>query len=130
MSPSVLLTLLGTGLGTFPTVHPYYKAGDIEPNSAMSALATWAVESGLVGLGLLSVVVAWALVRLPGAIRRVGTADRPLPYALVGSLVAFGTFSTIHWTVELPAVALLAAAVAGTANRWLAGGTDLFVEQA
>ena len=122
--------LLGTGLGAFPTVHPYYKAGDIEPNSAMSALATWAVEAGVVGLGLLSLVVAWAIVRLPGAIRRVGTADRALPYALIGSLVAFGLFSTIHWTVELPAVALLAAAVAGTANRWLAGGTDLFVEHA
>lgn len=122
--------IVGTGMGTFATVHPYYKGGDVEPNSAMSSLLQWAVEAGAVGLGLAAVLLGWALLRLPGAIARVGTADRALPYALVGALVGFGLFSMIHWTVELPAVALAVAAVAGTANRWLAGGTDLFVERA
>ena len=121
--------LVGTGLGTFATVHPYYKGGDVEPNSAMSSLLQWAVESGAVGLTLGVILGGWVLIRLPGAIARVGTADRALPFALVGSLVGFGLFSAIHWTVELPAVALAIAAVAGTANRWLAGGTDLFVER-
>ena len=121
--------LLGTGLGTFATVHPYYKGGDIEPNSAMSSLAQWGVESGLVGLGLAGLLGLWALIRLPQAVGRVGTADRALPFALIGSLGGFALFSVIHWTVELPAIALGLAAVAGTANRWLAGGTDLFVEQ-
>ncbi len=121
--------LLGTGMGTFATVHPYYKTGDIEPNSAMSSLAQWAVESGWVGVGLAGVLGCWAVARLPGAIGRVGTADRSLCYGLVGSLLGFGMFSAIHWTVELPAIALAVAAIAGTANRWLAGGTDLFVER-
>ena len=121
--------VLGTGLGTFPAVHPYYKGRDGAPNTAMSAALQWAVESGAVGLGLLAVAGLWALVRLPGAIGRVGTADRALAFGLLGSVVAFGFFSTIHWSVELPAIALAASAVAGTANRWLAGGTDLFVDR-
>ena len=120
--------LVGTGLGTFATVHPYYKAGDVEPNSARSSVAQWAVEAGAVGLALAGLLAAWALARLPGAVARVGTADRALCFGLVGSLAGFALFSAIHWTVELPAVALAVAAVAGTANRWLAGGTDLFVE--
>ena len=122
--------IVGTGLGSFATVHPYYKGGDVDPNSAMSSLLQWGVEAGAVGLALGATLAFWALIRLPGAIGRVGTADRALPYALVGSLVGFGLFSAIHWTVELPAVALAIAAVAGTANRWLSGGTDLFVERA
>ncbi len=121
--------IVGTGMGTFATVHPYYKQGDVEPNSAMSSLLQWTVEAGVVGVALGVVLGGWVLVRLPRAIGRVGTADRALPYALVGSMVGFGLFSAIHWTVELPAVALAVAAVAGTANRWLAGGTDLFVER-
>ena len=119
----------GTGMGTFATVHPYYKLGDVEPNSAMSSLAQWAVESGAVGVSLAVLLGAWAVFKLPGAIRRVGTADRALCFGLVGSLLGFAMFSAIHWTVELPAVALAVAAVAGTANRWLAGGTDLFVDR-
>ena len=121
--------IVGTGLGTFPVVHPYYKGRDGARNTAMSSVLQWAVESGAVGLGLLATAGLWCLIRLPGAIGRVGTADRALAFGLLGSLAAFGLFSAIHWTVELPAVALAASAVAGTFNRWLAGGTDLFVDR-
>jgi hypothetical protein len=121
--------VLGTGLGSFPAVHPYYKARDGARNTAMSSLLQWGVESGAVGLGLLATAGLWCLIRLPGAIRRVGTADRALAFGLLGSLTCFGLFSAIHWTVELSAIALAASAVAGTANRWLAGGTDLFVDR-
>jgi hypothetical protein len=120
---------LGTGLGTFPSVHPYYKARDGARNTAMSSVLQWAVESGAVGLGLLATAGLWSLIRLPGAIRGVGTADWALAFGLLGSLACFGLFSAIHWTVELSAIALAASAVAGTANRWLAGGTDLFVDR-
>jgi len=119
----------GTGLGTFPAVYPYYKTRDGSPNTAMSSLVQWAVESGGVGLGLMATAGLWCLFRLPGTIRRVGTADRPVAFGLLGSMTCFGLFSAIHWTVELTAVALAAAAMAGTANRWLAGGTDLFVDR-
>ena len=120
----------GTGMGTFEAVHPYYKGRDAASNTAMSSLLQWAVESGAAGVGLLATAGLWCLVRLPGAIRRVGTADRPLAFGLLGSLTCFALFSAIHWTVELAAIALAAAAIAGTANRWLSGGTDLFVDHA
>jgi len=119
----------GTGLGTFATVFPYYKATDAAPATAMSSLAQWAAESGAVGLGLLATAALWCLIRLPGSLRRVGSADRAPASGLVGALACFGWFSAIHWTVELSAIALAASAVAGTANRWLAGGTDLFVDR-
>jgi len=122
--------VLGTGLGSFAAVHPYYKTRDGARNTAMSSVLQWGVESGAVGLGLLATAVLWSLIRIPGAIGRVGTADRALAFGLLGSLVGFGLFSAIHWTVELSAIALAASAVAGTANRWLAGGTDLFVDRA
>jgi O-antigen ligase len=121
--------VFGTGLGTFPSIHPYYKGRDGARNTAMSSVLQWAVESGALGLGLMATAGLWCLIRLPGAIRRVGTADRALAFGLVGSLVCFGLFSAIHWTVELLSIALAASAVAGTANRWLAGGTDLFVDR-
>jgi hypothetical protein len=53
-----------------------------------------------------------------------------LACGLVASAVCFGAFASVHWTVELPAVGLAACAVLGTLDRWLSGGTDLFVEAA
>jgi len=122
--------LLGTGLGTFSTVYPYYKTQDAATTTAMSSLLQWWVESGFVGLGLLGAGLLWSLYKLPGAVRRVGTADRALAFGLIGAAVAFTLFSAVHWTVELASVALTASALAGAVNRWLAGGTDLFVERA
>ncbi len=84
----------------------------------------------MAGLVLVALGALWCLWRLPGALKRVGTADRALAFGLLGAVVGFGLFSVLHWTIELAAVALAASAVAGTCNRWLAGGTDLFVEPA
>jgi O-antigen ligase len=95
----------------------------------MSSVLQWWVESGVVGLGLLGLAVLWSLASLPGAFKRVGSADRALVFGLVGTLLCFATISMVHWTIELMAVALAASAVAGTFNRWMAGGTDLFVER-
>jgi hypothetical protein len=61
-------------------------------------------------------------------LRRVGSADRVLAFALTGSLLAFAVTSLVQPTLQAAAVALAACAVAGTAERWLAGGTDLFAE--
>jgi O-antigen ligase len=121
--------LAGTGLGTFATIYPAYKTQDAASSTAMSSLLQWWVEAGYVGLGLLAVGLAWCLWRLPGAVRRVGSADRALAFGLIGAAVGFTVFSAIHWTVELASVALAASALAGACNRWLAGGTDLFVER-
>jgi hypothetical protein len=120
--------LVGVGMGSFPVVEPYYKAADASA-TATSALGQWIAEAGLAGLVPLALAAAWCVARLPGAIRRVGTADRTLAWTLVGSGLGFAALSALHWSVQVGAIALAACAVAGTAQRWLAGGTDLFVER-
>lgn len=120
--------LIGSGLGTFPTLAAYLKTTDETPTTAGSSLLQWGVEAGLAGLALLGLGGLWCVARIPGALRRVGSADKVLALALIGTGLCFGAVSALHWTVEVMAVALAACAVAGTANRWLAGGTDLFVE--
>jgi O-antigen ligase len=120
----------GSGMGSFAAIFPSYKSQDRATTTALSSLLQWWVEAGLAGLVLVVVGASWCLLKLPRALRRVGTADRALAYGFVGSLTCFAGFSAVHWTVELAAVALAACAWGGTLNRWLAGGTDLFVEPA
>jgi hypothetical protein len=121
--------LVGTGAGAFAAAFPFYKSFDAAPNTAQSSLIQWWVEAGAAGLALLGLALLWSLCRMPGAVRRVGTADRSLAFGLIGAATSFSLFSAVHWTVELSAVALAASAWGGTWNRWLAGGTDLFVER-
>jgi hypothetical protein len=121
--------VVGTGLGSFATVHPYVKTQDASSTTAMSSLVQWGVESGAVGLALLGATVIWSIARLPGALGRVGSADRTLAYGLIGAALSLSLWSVVHWAVELPAVAISASALGGTWNRWLAGGTDLFVDR-
>jgi hypothetical protein len=120
--------IVGSGLGGFATIVPYYKSIDRSATTAGSSVLQWWAEAGGVGLALLIVGAIWCLARLPGAIRSVGSADRALPFALVGALAAFGVLSLVHWTVEITAMAVAVCALGGVLNRWLAGGTDLFVE--
>ena len=121
--------IFGTGLGSFASIYPLYKTQDLSPTTALSSLLQWWVESGFFGLAIVVVAGLWCLLRTPGAVRRVGTADRALAFGLIGAIVGFTLYSALHWTVELVAVALAASALAGIGNRWLSGGTDLFVER-
>ena len=90
----------------------------------------WAVEAGWAGLALVAVAGLWSIFRIPTCLQRVGSADRALAHGLIGAVVGFSLWSILHWTVELPAVAISASALGGTWNRWLAGGTDLFADRA
>jgi hypothetical protein len=121
--------LLGSGLGSFASIYPWYKTADESRTTAQSSLVQWWVEAGGVGVALVLMAGTWCLVRLPGAVRRVGTADRALAFGLIGAATGFTLFSAVHWTVELVAVAMIASALGGTWNRWLAGASDLFVER-
>ncbi|MFO0889628.1 MAG: O-antigen ligase domain-containing protein [Isosphaeraceae bacterium] len=120
---------LGSGLGTCGTVDPYFKSDDPTSNTAMSTLLQWASEAGAAGLGILAIGLLWCLIRLPIGLSRVGRFDRSLAHGLIGAALSFSLFAAIHWTVELTSVALSASALGGTCNRWLAGGTDLFVDR-
>lgn len=121
--------IVGTGFGSFGAIHPYVKTHDPSSNTAMSSLLQWTAESGVLGLILLFTAALWVLHRLPRVTRHVGSADRSLAYGLIGAAIGFSLWSVVHWTVELPAVAISASALGGTWNRWLAGGTDLFVDR-
>ena len=121
--------LVGSGLGSFPTVHPYFKTMDISSTTAMSSLLQWAAETGFAGLGILALGMLWCVFRLPAGVRRISSIDRSLAHGLIGAAVSFSLLAAVHWTVELSAVAISASALGGTWNRWLAGGTDLFVER-
>jgi hypothetical protein len=121
--------LVGTGLGTFGTIYPYMKTHDASSTTAMSSLLQCAVESGALGLLLVALAALWCIVRLPACLKRVGSADRSLAYGLIGAALGFSLWFVVHWTVELPAIAISASALGGTWNRWLTGGTDLFVER-
>ena len=122
--------IVGSGLGTYPVIASYYKSGDVTRHTAQSSLLQWWVESGVAGLLIFAAAAVWCVWKLPGAIRRVGSADLSLAFMMIGTMVCFAGFSLLHWSVELAAVAVAACAVGGTLNRWLAGGTDLFVERA
>jgi hypothetical protein len=122
--------MIGTGLGTFSTVHAYFKTQDVPSGPAMSSALRCAVEAGWAGIALLALAALWSVCRLPSCLKRVGSADRALAHGLIGAAVGFTLWSILHWTVELPAVAISASALGGTWNRWLAGGTDLFVDRA
>jgi len=122
--------VLGTGLGTYSRIAPYYKSTDETVLQAGSGLLQWAAEAGAVGLGLVAIAALWGLGRLRRAWSRVGTADRSLAAGLVAAVLAFGTLTTLQGGLELPAVGLLACAVFGTADRWLSGASDLFAEAA
>ncbi len=65
--------VVGTGLGSFGTIHPYVKTHDASSTTAMSSLLQCGVESGAIGLGILA--AGRALVRLPLA--GLSQASRP-----------------------------------------------------
>ncbi len=121
---------VGTGFGTFPTIQAYFKSQDVPSGPAMSSLLRCVVEAGWAGIALLTLGGLWLVCRIPAGLSRVGSADRALAHGLIGAAVGFSLWSVLHWTVELPAVAISASVLGGTCNRWLSGGTDLFVERA
>jgi hypothetical protein len=120
---------VGSGLGSFATVEPYFKDHDLSSTTAMSSLLQWGVEAGAVGLGIVALGVFWCIFRLPASLKGVGAVDHSLAHGLLGAVLSFSLLAVVHWTIELSAIAITASAVGGTWNRWLAGGTDLFLER-
>ena len=119
----------GTGLNSFGAVHSQVKHDDAGSSTALSSVLQWWAETGMAGVALVLVGLLWSLRKLPAAWSRVGSADRALPAALLGSAISFGLYSCMAWTIQLPAIAIAAAAICGSINRWLVGGTDLFLEK-
>lgn len=120
--------ILGAGMGSYPMVEPYFKKRDMSATSAGSSILQWWAEAGLTGAVLLGVGLLAILARLPRALGRVNRVDRPLAFGLLGAMAGFMAYSAVQWSVELLAIAVAASALLGVCERWLCGGTDLFVE--
>ena len=58
--------LVGVGLGSFGTIHPYFKDSDMASTTAMSSLLQWGAEAGAVGLGILAAGSTLVPVPPPG----------------------------------------------------------------
>src|SRR5262249_60488119 len=91
----------------------------------MSSALRCVVEAGWAGVALLGVAALWSVCRLPTCLKRVGSADRALAHGLIGAAVGVSLWAILHWTTELPAVAISARALGGTWNRGLAGGDEM-----
>ena len=101
---------MGAGLGAFPSIQPYFKDRDWSSTTAMSSLLQWGVETGAAGCLILALGVLWCLRRFPTGLGRVGAVDRSLAHGLIGAALGFSLLAVVHWTVELPAVAISASA--------------------
>ncbi|ADV63605.1 hypothetical protein Isop_3040 [Isosphaera pallida ATCC 43644] len=119
--------ILGVGLGAFGAIHPYVKTGGNNLTAAPSGWIHFAAEAGVIGLTLAVIGLIWIARRLPTALRRVGPAEQPLAWALLGAGLGLGVYSLVGWTVQAPALALVGAVLLGATHRWLCGGLDQFV---
>jgi hypothetical protein len=119
--------VFGVGLGGYAAVEPLYKECEEASTAASSSLLQWAAETGVIGLALLAMAAVWIARQLPRAWKCIHPSNRALAAALLGSLFSFVVLSLVHTTVQYIAAALPAVAIAGTVNRWLAGGTDALV---
>ena len=70
--------LVGSGLGSFATIHAYFKDHDLSSNTAMSSLIQWGVETGAAGA---AIVAAGRALVLDSIARRTEArrVDRWLP---------------------------------------------------
>lgn len=120
--------IAGVGLGASGDLWPYLKRHDVTSSTAQSAVLQWWAETGCAGVLLVGIGLVWMVCRAPGAWSAIGTNERPMAAGLLGSVLGLLAFSCIHWSIEQPAIALASAAILGCMNRWLSGGTDLFVD--
>ena len=121
--------VLGTGLGTFPAVHPYYKTRDAATEHRDEQPAAMVGRVG--GRRARPAGDGRALVPDPAPGRDPAGRDGRPGAGLRLDRGAGQLQSILGGALDrrASAVALAASAVGGTWNRWLAGGTDLFVER-
>jgi tetratricopeptide (TPR) repeat protein len=110
--------LTGTGGGTFPQAEPAFRADSDAPwrivNSAHTEYLEALAEGGVVRFALTVGLAAAALGAAVGGYRRGrNRTDGPLLLGAVFGLTAVAVHSAVDFGLHTPAVALLAAVVAG-----------------
>ena len=112
--------LAGTGGGTLPRAEQAFRTDQLGPlvvNAANNEFLEALVEGGVVRM-LLTVVLAGSVVwiALAGAKRMRRRSAGPMLLGVAFGLVAVAVHSTVDFGLHIPAVALLAAVVAGYAS--------------
>ncbi|MBD3868544.1 MAG: O-antigen ligase family protein [Acidobacteria bacterium] len=102
----------GTGLGTFSQVYPSYRSPEIRRffDHLHNDLLQWIVETGFIGL-LLLLPLAWNVARRTAA--AVGGRFGATAVGFGAGLAAIVLYSMFDFPFHLPAIAALAAILAG-----------------
>lgn len=100
--------LLGVGPGRFAEESPVARS-DPDARRAHHGFLQQGAESGVPGMGLLLALFAWALA---AGVRR---GSGGLGAIAAAAVAALGVHATVDYVLHVPAVALAAAALAGTA---------------
>ena len=107
--------LLGSGPGTFVDIYPLYRAESIREiydyahNDYVQAL----VETGLIGAAALAAVLLWFVLTVIRGLGRHRGPDLPLLMGAAGGALAMLLHETIDFNLQIPANAVLFAALAG-----------------
>ena len=101
---------VGSGPGSFYTVFPRYRGPDVAElfEHAHNDYAQFAAESGVIGLGLLGLMVAWSLaIAIRAQYIRRDPFMRGLSFASIMGIVAILIHSSVDFNLQIPSNALL-----------------------
>ena len=101
---------MGSGPGSFYTAFPRYRGPDVVNlyEYAHNDYIQFATESGVAGLGLLGLIVAWSLaVALRAQYMRRDPLMRGLSFASVMGIVAILIHSSVDFNLQIPSNAML-----------------------
>ncbi|NQY13045.1 MAG: O-antigen ligase family protein, partial [Henriciella sp.] len=104
--------LLGTGLGTFETVFKAYEDPDtvtlLYANHVHNDYLQWAIETGVIGLGLLVACLAWVLRQVLRVWRSAGDSTTRIRRAAAAAVLVPIMHSFIEYPLRTPATMALA----------------------
>lgn len=101
---------VGSGPGSFYTVFPRYRGPEVAElfEHAHNDYAQFAAESGVIGLGLLGLMVAWSLaIAIRAQYIRRDPLMRGLSFASIMGIVAILIHSSVDFNLQIPSNALL-----------------------
>jgi hypothetical protein len=113
----------GTGLDSYAQVFSRFEPGQNEIYYAHNDYVQWLAETGVVG-GLLAAAFGVVFVRRAREwLRMQQGTSRVLAAGVAAAALAFASHEFFEWNLHLPAIALLAAIVAGIAAPAQPGAT-------
>jgi O-antigen ligase len=106
----------GTGLGTFPSIFPSYRPGDISSfgiwDRAHSTPLELAAEQGIPFALLVVVMVGLIFVRLMNGVRR-RREGRIFPLCAIAALALAATHSLVDFSLQIPGLTIVVLGVVG-----------------